>query len=78
MSDTGRFRVPFGRVILATCALLVIGFWLAQVNPYLNPADDSGRYMVLGESLAKTGDLRLINDVRQLRDTLYVPGLPIS
>lgn len=76
MSDVGRFRYPFGRVILTVCALLVIGLWLAQINPYLNPADDSGRYMVLGESLARTGDLRLINDVRQVRDTLYVPGLP--
>ena len=32
--------------------------------------------MVLGESLARTGDLRLINDARHLRDTLYVPGFP--
>lgn len=62
--------------LLAFCALLTVGLWLAQVNPYLNPADDSGRYMVLGESLAKNGDLRLINDGRQIRDTLYVPGFP--
>src|ERR1051326_5325066 len=64
------------RILLCICAALMLMLWLAQINPYLNPADDSGRYMVLGESLAKTGDLRLINDVRQLRDTLYVPGLP--
>jgi hypothetical protein len=72
MNEPSRFRAA----LLAICALGVIGLWLAQANPYLNPADDSGRYMVLGESLAKTGDLRLINDVRRLRDTLYVPGLP--
>jgi hypothetical protein len=69
-------RLRFRTAIIAVCAILVVGLWLAQVNPYLNAADDSGRYMVLGESLAKTGDLRLINDVRRLRDTLYVPGLP--
>src|ERR1051326_3496202 len=65
------------RILLCICAALMLMLWLAQINPYLNPADDSGRYMVLGESLAKTGDLRLINDVRQLRDTLYVPGFPL-
>ena len=32
--------------------------------------------MVLGESLARTGDLRLINDARQPLDTLYPPGFP--
>lgn len=62
--------------VLALCGILVFGLWLMQVNPYLNPADDSGRYMILGESLVKTGDLRLLNDVRHLRDTLYVPGFP--
>ncbi len=67
-----RFRLA----IILLCGALVILLWLAQANPYLNPADDSGRYMVLGESLARTGDLRLINDIRQVRDTLYVPGLP--
>ena len=69
---SSRFQIG----LLAVCALLLATLWFAQLNPYLNPADDSGRYMVLGESLAKTGDLRLINDVRQLRDTLYVPGFP--
>jgi len=68
---------PFWRTILAVCAAIIVVLWLAQANPYLNPADDSGRYMVLGESLAQTGDLRLINDVRHLRDTLYVPGFPL-
>lgn len=63
-------------ILVVVCAALMIGLWAAQVNPYLNAADDSGRYMVLGESLARTGDLRLINDVRHLRDTLYVPGFP--
>src|SRR5262249_53249132 len=63
-------------ILYSVCAALMVMLWAAQVNPYLNAADDSGRYMVLGESLAKTGDLRLINDMRHLRDTLYVPGFP--
>ena len=49
---------------------------MLQWTPYLNVANDSGRYMVLGESLARTGDLRLINEVRQPLDTLYPPGFP--
>jgi hypothetical protein len=62
--------------LLAVCAALLFGLWAIQVHPYLNPADDSGRYMVLGESLAKTGDLRLLNEARHPRDTLYPPGFP--
>ena len=56
--------------------LLICILWSLQVHPYLNPADDSGRYMVLGESLAKDGQFRLLNDPHQWRDTLYVPGFP--
>ncbi len=55
---------------------MMFGLFLLQVNPYLGPADDSGRYMVLGESLARLHSLRLLNDVHQMRDTLYVPGFP--
>ena len=55
---------------------MVVALWLLQWTPYLNVANDSGRYMVLGKSLARTGDLRLLNDVRQPLDTLYPPGFP--
>lgn len=48
-----------------------------MLHPYLNSSNDAGRYMVLGSSLAKTGDFRLINAPTPLRDTLYVPGLPL-
>ena len=62
--------------VLAVCAALLIGLWTMQQTPYLNVADDSGRYMVLGESLAHTGDLRLINNIHRPLDTLYPPGFP--
>lgn len=58
------------------CGALIVTLWLLQLTPYLNVANDAGRYMVLGESLARTGDLRLLNDVRQPLDTLYPPGFP--
>jgi hypothetical protein len=61
---------------LTVCAALVLVLWALQVTPYLNPANDAGRYMVLGESLAQTGDLRLLNDVHRPLDTLYPPGFP--
>ena len=62
--------------LILFCAAITVGLWLAQVTPYLNVADDSGRYMVLGESIARTGDLRLINQVSHPLDTLYPPGFP--
>jgi hypothetical protein len=61
---------------LAASALLAAVLWWALDNPYLNVANDSGRYMVLGESLARNGSLRLINEVGAPLDTLYPPGLP--
>ena len=64
------------RTLLLVCAALIVVLWLLQLTPYLNVANDAGRYMVLGESLARTGDLRLLNDVRQPLDTLYPPGFP--
>ncbi len=64
------------QIVLAVCALLLIALWTMQQTPYLNVADDSGRYMVLGESLARTGDLRLINNIHRPLDTLYPPGFP--
>ena len=69
-------RVHLRPTLLCICGLVVIILWLLQWTPYLNVANDSGRYMVLGESLARTGDLRLLNDVRQPLDTLYPPGFP--
>ena len=69
-------RFSLDSALLIVLALCVIALWALQLHPYLNPADDSGRYMVLGDSLAKTGELRLINDVHRWRDTLYVPGFP--
>ncbi len=62
--------------LLLFCAIVTVALWLSQVTPYLNVADDSGRYMVLGESIARTGDLRLINEVSKPLDTLYPPGFP--
>ncbi len=62
--------------VLLLCAIVTVALWLSQVTPYLNVADDSGRYMVLGESIARTGDLRLINEVTRPLDTLYPPGFP--
>jgi hypothetical protein len=64
------------RTLLFLCAGLTTLLWLAQLTPYLNVADDSGRYMVLGESLARTGDLRLLNAPHRPLDTLYPPGFP--
>lgn len=65
------------RYALILAAFLAIVLWLMQANPYLNPADDSGRYMVLGESLARYGKLQLINDIRLPADTLYPHGFPL-
>src|SRR5690242_19397865 len=64
------------RRLLGLCALLILGSWALQATPYLNPANDAGRYMVLGESLAQTGDLRLLNQESRPLDTLYPPGFP--
>ncbi|HZP82115.1 MAG TPA: hypothetical protein VFB21_10780, partial [Chthonomonadaceae bacterium] len=64
------------RRLLVLCGLFAFGLWALQVTPYLNPANDAGRYMVLGESLALSGDLRLLNDIRHPLDTLYPPGFP--
>lgn len=71
-----RFDPRSAGLLLGVCALLTALLWGLLFNPYLNPADDSGRYMVLGVSLAKTGEMRLVNDARGLLDTLYVPGFP--
>lgn len=65
------------RVWLLIAATLAVGLWLWQLTPYLTVANDSGRYMVLGESLARFGQLRLINDSRQPFDTLYPHGFPL-
>jgi hypothetical protein len=62
--------------LLLLCGLLLVGLWLAQAHPYLNVANDSGRYMTLGKALAETGELRLLNDARRPFDTLYPPGFP--
>ncbi len=62
--------------LLAACALLTCLLWAAQFNPYLNPMDDAARYMVLGASVARTGDLRLLNSESHPRDALYPPGYP--
>ncbi len=64
-------------LLLLGCTLLISILWWMQRTPYLNVADDSGRYMVLGESIARTGDLRLINQVNRPLDTLYPPGFPL-
>lgn len=71
-------KIPSSKrlLLLVVCGLLLIGLWLAQVHPYLNVANDAGRYMTLGKSLAATGELRLINDPRQPLDTLYPPAFP--
>ena len=53
------------------------GLWSLQVHPYLNPTNDSGRYMVLGKSLAVTGQQRLINAPQNPPDTLYPPLYPL-
>ena len=66
----------FNHLPQIVAVLLIIILWSLQVHPYLNPADDSGRYMVLGESLAKNGQFRLLNEPHLWRDTLYVPGFP--
>ncbi|HZO87691.1 MAG TPA: hypothetical protein VFB38_05070 [Chthonomonadaceae bacterium] len=77
MKDVFAFiRSRLRLTLILACAALILGLWAAQVTPFLNPADDAGRYMVLGESLAKTGDLRLLNDARRPLDTLYPPGFP--
>lgn len=64
------------KALLLVCGAIMILLWAAQCNSYLNVADDSGRYMVLGESLARTGDLRLLNEPKAPLDTLYPPGFP--
>ena len=72
---TAEQRYKHGLILI--CSLVMIILWLLQVTQYLNVADDAGRYMVLGESLARTGDLRLINEVHRPLDTLYPPGFPL-
>lgn len=69
-------RVHSRLILLFVCAAIVAVLWALQVTPYLNPANDAGRYMVLGESLAQTGELRLINDIQRPPDTLYPPAFP--
>lgn len=54
----------------------MVVLWALQANPYLNVANDAGRYTTLGESLAQTGELRLLNDIKRPLDTLYPPGFP--
>lgn len=76
MSPQARGRSARYALLLGFCALLTLALWHWQADPYLNPADDSGRYTVLAESLARTGDLRLINGAAHPRDTLYPPGYP--
>ena len=65
------------RRALILAGILLTALWLWQVHPYLNVANDAGRYMVLGKSLATNGDYRLINEPLQQRDTLYPPGFPL-
>lgn len=65
------------RLVLLLAGVVLALLWLWQVHPYLNVANDAGRYMILGKSLATTGDLRLINEPLQPRDTLYPPGFPL-
>jgi hypothetical protein len=62
--------------LITFCALLTCLLWAAQVNPYPNPFNDAARYLVLGTSVARTGDLRLLNAAHHPRDTLYPPGYP--
>lgn len=63
-------------LLIVGCGMLLVVLWALQVTPYLNPADDSGRYMTLGLSLARAGELRLINNPQRPLDTLYPPGFP--
>ncbi len=63
--------------ILIIAGILLTALWLWQVHSYLNVANDAGRYMVLGKSLATDGDYRLINEPLRQRDTLYPPGFPL-
>ncbi|MCS6776272.1 MAG: hypothetical protein RMJ43_03705 [Chloroherpetonaceae bacterium] len=56
--------------------LLLGALWLAQVTPYPNPANDAGRYLTLGTSLARSGELRLLNQPDRPLDTLYPPLFP--
>ena len=72
-----KFKSPSRRTVLLFCGLMSILLWFSQVTPYLNVADDSGRYMVLGEAIARTGDLRLISAPGRPLDTLYPPGFPV-
>jgi hypothetical protein len=65
------------RLVLIMAGIALTVLWLWQLHPYLNVANDAGRYMILGKSLATTGDLRLINEPLQPRDTLYPPGFPL-
>lgn len=76
-SRIGFLRTHSRLLLLLLCGLLMTGLWALQVTPYLSVANDAGRYMVLGESLAQNGELRLINDVHRQRDTLYPPGFPL-
>ena len=65
------------RRTLIFAGILLTALWLWQLHPYLNVANDAGRYMILGKSLATTGDYRLINEPLRQRDTLYPPGFPL-
>lgn len=56
--------------------MLLSALWLAQVTPYPNPANDAGRYLTLGTSLARSGELRLLNQPDRPLDTLYPPLFP--
>src|SRR5579871_643388 len=69
-------RLSWRQVLFLIGAALILVTWGLQVNPYPSVADDSGRYLVLGQSLARTGDLRLLNAPHQPLDTLYPPGYP--
>ena len=71
------WRVSPRFLLLLAGGLLLLALWGLEFNPYLNPADDSGRYMVLGESVARSGSLRLLNDAKHQLDTLYPPGFPL-
>lgn len=76
VETSGTVRSASRYWLLAICGLLLVGLWLAQAHPYLNVANDSGRYMTLGKSLAETGELRLSNEAKRPFDTLYPPGFP--
>ncbi|HZT42031.1 MAG TPA: hypothetical protein VFA07_07565 [Chthonomonadaceae bacterium] len=69
-------RLSWRQILFLASAALLLGAWGLQVNSYPSVADDSGRYLVLGQSLARTGDLRLLNAPHQPLDTLYPPGYP--